>query len=476
MNKKLLLIYPPKIKMESAKASSDISLALLYLGGAAREICDSIKLFDMGLPKNDYTALKAIIEDFKPSIVGVNCLFSAIFPYVQQLAKYVKELDSSIKVVTGGIHPTIFSDEIIANCPEIDAVILGEGDLAFPNLLRYYYGDADMRELDSIVLRTEEDVTISLPKKSYCDDLDSLPMPAYELINFEDYRTDMSNWYNPNNVRLNGIAVPILTSRSCPNACNFCAMRLVMGRRLRTRSAESVFNEIKLLHDKYGITCFHIMDDNFTFDRQRTITICKLIVDSGINIMFDCPNGIMIRTLDDEVIEWLAKAGLSIAHIAVESGSESLRNNIMRKNASSDKILSVSKSLRKNNVVVMIFLLFGMPEESEITISETIDFLGKMEFDAYSLNILVPLPGTEIYKQVKQDNLFTDEISMDNQWNGDFIKQADPGNMAIQFFVKPYSIAVGDIKKQYVRLKSFLDEKCKAWIQHVNSKCPYNIT
>ncbi len=477
MSRKLLLIYPPKMKMESAKAQADISLALLYLAGVSKAVCDQIELFDMGLVQNDYNRLAELIDEMKPSVVGINCLFSGIFPKVRELAKFIKQREASIKIITGGIHPTMFADEIMENCPEIDVVFEGESDEAFPKVLRYLYGEKELiTELDSVTIRNEQGSVTKFPKKCYISDLDSLPMPAYELVHFDDYQVDMSNWYNPKEIKLNNKVAPLLTSRSCPNACNFCAMRLVMGRKLRTRSAKSVFEEIKHLYDNYGINYFHIMDDNFTFDKSRTIEICKMIVESGIKIAFDCPNGIMIRTLDDEVIEWLAKAGMCMAHIAVESGSDNLRNKVMRKNVSAEKILSVSKALRKNGIAVMIFLLFGLPEESPETIDETIEFLQKMEFDAYSLNILLPLPGTELFEQVKRDNLLTDNFRLENQWQGEFVKESTPGNMAVQFYVKPYAFAESsEIRGEYDRLKMFLDEKCKGWIEHTKNGTPYTI-
>jgi radical SAM superfamily enzyme YgiQ (UPF0313 family) len=270
MNKNLVLIYPPDIEDESTNynksAKSNMSTALLYLAASARNVCDSVSIFDMKLAQN-IEKLDELLRTGQPGVVGINCLFSTAFKSVRNVATQIKTILPKTKIVIGGLHPTLFAEEIIEKCPEIDAVALGESDTAFPQLLRYWFGALEQDMLDSVVLRQNDSGVQIFEKKSYINCLDELPMPAYDLIDFNDYRIDMADWYAPESVKLAGWRLPLLTSRSCPNNCSFCSVHQTMGRKLRLRSAKNVFNEILFLYDTYGVNYFTFTDDNFTFDR-----------------------------------------------------------------------------------------------------------------------------------------------------------------------------------------------------------------
>jgi magnesium-protoporphyrin IX monomethyl ester (oxidative) cyclase len=444
----------------------DITLALLYLGGGARSAGANVKFFDMGLPENSQEKLDGILEDFQPSAVGINCLFSAVFPSVRILAQRIKNVSPKTKIATGGMHPTMFGTDIMRNCPEIDAICIGEGDLTFPRLLRYWWGELNSDDLDGVIIRVTDKVT-EYPKKCYITDLDGLPMPAYDLLQMDNYRTDVKGWYNPDRLKINEVVMPILTSRSCPNACNFCSMRLVMGQKLRMRNPASVFNEIKFLHNTYGINYFKIQDDNFTFNNERALSVCQRIINSGLKVYFDFTNGLMIRTLDSELIKTMRKAGLLRASLAVESGSDYIRNTIMRKNVSKEKISEVFHICGEEGIIRTIVLLTGMPEETRRTMQETLEFVDILSPDFYSHSLLKPYPGTVLFEQCKRDGLFTNEMqNLDNLWTGEFFKtELDTEHQ--QIFVKPYSMSIDELRTEFLRLDSFLKFKCSTWLNRV---------
>jgi radical SAM superfamily enzyme YgiQ (UPF0313 family) len=117
-----------------------LPLSLLYLSGAARNRCREIKIFDYNIKGNDDMALDTMITTVKPMLVGINCLFSGNFPEVWRIAAHIKQKFSSVKVVTGGMHPTLYAREIMNNCLCFDAVVMAEGDRSFPLLIDYYAG------------------------------------------------------------------------------------------------------------------------------------------------------------------------------------------------------------------------------------------------------------------------------------------------------------------------------------------------
>jgi radical SAM superfamily enzyme YgiQ (UPF0313 family) len=290
-------------------------------------------------------------------------------------------------------------------------------------------------------------------------------MPGYEYLELEKCLPyDTSKWLNPHGIKINSLQFPLLTSRSCPNQCNFCAMRFVMGDRIRFRSARHVVDEIKYVYYKYGINYFKIYDDNFTFDRQRTIEICRLIVRDKLKIYFDFPNGLMVRTLDEEVIDNLVEAGALRFYIAIESGSEFIRNKIMRKNVSEEKILETASLLKKRNVWVSAFFMLGMPEETEESCMDTARLIEKLDIDYYPPpSHANPLPGTKLFNQCVRDSLFTSELRIDSLWKGDFsYTSAGPDD----FFIKPYNMEIAKLKEYDQKIKALMLQKNAAWEKH----------
>jgi radical SAM superfamily enzyme YgiQ (UPF0313 family) len=290
-------------------------------------------------------------------------------------------------------------------------------------------------------------------------------MPGYEYLELEKYPAyDTSKWFNPRNIKISSRQFPLLTSRSCPNQCNFCAMRFVMGDRIRFRSARHVVDEIKYFYDKYGINYFKIWDDNFTFDKQRTIEICQLIIRNKLKIYFDFPSGSMVRTLDEEVIDNLVEAGALRFWLAIESGSEFIRNKIMRKNISEEKILEVASLLKKRNVWVAAFFMLGMPEETEESCLDTMRMIEKLDIDIFSIPFHVnPFPGTKLFDQCVRDRLFTSEMRIDDLWKWDF---SYAGVGPEDFLIKPYNMEIAKLKEYDQKIKALVFQKSLAWEKH----------
>jgi radical SAM superfamily enzyme YgiQ (UPF0313 family) len=141
MNKNIVLVYPKPYfdPIMPAHGLTSFSLSLMYLAGAARKVCDDITIFDFSLDGNDINNFEKTLSNKLPQVVGVNCMFSMTMKQVIFLSEFVKNKFPEIRVVIGGLHPTIFAEQIMQNCGSIDAVVLGEGDEAFPRLLEYYF-------------------------------------------------------------------------------------------------------------------------------------------------------------------------------------------------------------------------------------------------------------------------------------------------------------------------------------------------
>ena len=469
MQRNLILVYPQKI-IEQIDYG-DISLALLYLAGAARDsgVCDHISIFDFNVPIGVGKTIDDLIDAINSlpegtTVVGINCLNVVTFPSVREISAKIKEKFPSVKIVIGGMHPTLFAEKIIDNCPQIDAVAIGESDLDFPKLLRHFYEKESIENLEGFCLRIGGE-TVTKPKLSYVHDLDGLPRPGYEFINFQDYAVDTTNWWSPDEITISPVLLPLLTSRSCPYSCNFCSVQSLMGDKFRTRNAENVFEEIKYLYDLYGVNYFRIMDDNFSLNRKRVIRICEMIIESGIKVYFEVLS-ISLKTLDEELLHLMRRAGFILMSLTVESGSDYIRNKIMGKNFSQEQIVDAFKKCRVTGIKTFAVFIIGMPEETEGTLKETAEMIQKIDTDRVALFAVKPYPGTRLFEQCVRDNLLSGIFDTDEIWTGEEYLKYYELNLEQHFFIKPYNLSIEKLSKITVELKQIADEKSREWIEH----------
>lgn len=473
-----------------------IPSSLLYLASILRKNGENVNILDLNTFRledrdnyykqknyNMYDKYEKIITDkisnIHPSLIGITCLFSGQFPSVLNYSKKIKEIFKNIPIVIGGIHPTIFPYEILYNCPSIDYIIIGEGEESIIYLMNIlntkydenlgcynkdleYYGN--LNQIDGFAYRHNEKIIIN-PKRSFIDNLDSIPMPAYDLINLKDYHHDTSKWYNPRNLSIN-CSVPIISSRSCPMRCNFCSMFKVMGPKHRKRSSKNVVDEIEFLYRKYNHRHFSFMDDNLTLNKEHISDICSEIIKRNLNIQFETPNGISTGALDEDILDLLVSAGLIRVSLAIESGSDHIRNDIMGKRLSRKKIFEIIKLTKKyRSLYVRAFFIMGMPEDTQKTLLETYNMIKEIDVDKPIVSNILPFPGTKLFEQSLRDNLFVDDIDPNNLWRVENLYFTDNK----RFFIKPYHLEIEELYEFRNRFDILIEELISKKIQEM--KC-----
>lgn len=440
---KILLVNPPN---PASYYNNEVypPSSLMYLAAALRKNGEDCEILDLKLYKYnglDHGAVLASrVGAYKPDLIGLGCLFSGNFPELLKLSAACKAGFPGIPIVTGGIHPTIYAGQILKNCPSIDYVILSEGErsvVEFAEALKN--GGRDFEKIGGFAYRKDGGIRIN-PRANFIEDPDAIPFPAYDLVDLKDYYVDTSKWHNPKKLPIN-TSVPIISSRSCPNRCTFCSMYMVMGPRWRPRSAGNVVDEIEFVYNKYGHRHFSFMDDNFALNKARAIEICGQIVERKLNLQFETPNGLSLNTLDEEVLDALVSAGMVRTGLAIESGSDHIRNKIMGKNLSRKKIYEVVDLTRKyKDLFVTAFFIMGMPEETPETLMDTYNMVREIHVDKVLLMNIVPFPCTKLYEQAKRDNLLTDPDT-ENAY-----KAADRYfTNTRKFFIKPYKMELSEL-------------------------------
>lgn len=447
MTMKILLINPPQ---SFAKGSQDFSagipVGLLLLAAVLREDGFSVALLDAlisdfqivrepgGLVRYgmSWDDMARRVKELAPDLVGIAAPFSAQEHNCISAVATVKGVFPRVPVVVGGPHISVRYREFMDQVQLCDFAVRGEGELTLLELARSLRdGRAeDLKGICGLSYR-EHQVTVHNPNRPWIMELDRLPLPAYELA-------DMDAYLNPGNRYLYASRhgnrkreAPLITSRGCPFSCIFCSIHSHMGRRWRGHSAQYVIRHLELLVRRYGVEHLHFEDDNLTLDQERFSAILDGILDKGLQITWDTPNGVRADTLDRELLVKAKRSGLRLLSIAVESGSQRVLDQVIGKKLSLEKVLQVARECRSLDIPLRAFFVIGFPGERVAEMKETLR-LGlrlKREYRVdWSFLVATPLFGTRLYQICRENHYFTREVTplalgQATMENGEFLIQ-----------------------------------------------------
>jgi anaerobic magnesium-protoporphyrin IX monomethyl ester cyclase len=340
----------------------------------------------------------------------------------------------------GGAHPTLFAEAILRNCSDIDSVVLGEGEEQIVALAKAIEERrmSDIESLQAIAFRVNGKV-VSNPRRNYITDLDILPEAAWDLINLDDYYSDHTGWNNPKNMNIQ-LSIPIITSRSCPFNCNFCACHRTMGRAFRMRSPIKVVDEIEHLNKEYGMNYFGFIDDNVNLNKDHVIAICNHIIQRKLDIQFEPTCGLYLGRVDEDIAYALGKAGCVFARLPIEHGNDYMRNTVIGKNLPREQIFRAKRLLKENGMRVSTMSIMGFPEDTAQTLQDTYDLLMELKADLNYVFNLIPFPGTKVFEQAQKEGLLLSTFSEEQLWKGEI--DLDPVQKVQQYYLKPKNMTL----------------------------------
>lgn len=357
-----------------------------------------------GLTDDD---IRKRIKEYNPDIVGVTSMFSAQQDNALNHCNIVKEINKDIIVVLGGIHPSLFPKESIQH-KSVDFVIIGEGEFRLIKLLNDLNKNNHHPNFDGVAYKIDGRVHVIF-RSTRIEDLDSIPLPSRDLINFEKY-IDIGVPYAP--FPMNERTCQILTSRGCPFNCNFCSTVKYWGRRFRKRSVDNVINEIEHMVKNYNIKEIQFIDDNMTIDKKRAIELFKRL--KKYNLYWCAPHGLMIKTLDKEMIKLMSESGAYQISVAIESGSRRVLKEIIHKPVPTKKeVKEIVDTCHKYKIQVHGLFIVGLPGEKKDEIFDTLQYPFDVGFDSVSFFIANPAPGSELYDECKEKGYLIKDAKID---------------------------------------------------------------
>ena len=223
------------------------------------------------------------------------------------------------------------------------------------------------------------------------DDLDSLPFPRWDLVKSKRF-----GYANRGRAGLTR-AVPMLTSRSCPEHCTYCPHRITAS--FRARSPKNVLAELTELCSLYKEPHVVIRDPLFTLDRERCFHIAEGIKARGLRLTFECET--RMDDLDEDLIRSLHVAGLREIGFGVESVEPATLKRVARRFIPHEHMRKMVALCWELGISTTAFYVFGFLQDTEESIEATIRFACELDTTRANFKILTPYPGTPLYKQMK---------------------------------------------------------------------------
>jgi len=409
MSKRILLVVPIRQRYNVPA----IDLGLRYLASAVRRVGWEPYILHCGKEKFSYRKFASFIRANRFDVIGFKCL-SYDFAVLQQHARIVRAEQPGTVLIMGGPHPSAMPRESLESSPDFDFTWQGEGEIGLPMLLERLdevkVGDKKtLHEIPGLVWRDKQSIICNPP--AYVEELDSLGMAAWDLVNPLSYPDTTIGRY-----------IPIMTTRGCPFPCSFCSAYNITGRKLRFRSIDAIMEEIKYLIKEYGIRKFSIADDNFTFNNKFALELCEQIKREDVHIRWDCSNGIRLDTVTRDLVCAMDEAGCYSVAAGIESGSQRILD-AMHKRITLETIrdrIAVIKAY--SDIKITGFHMIGYPSETVAEVNKTIRFACELPLDQANFSLVIPLPGTEVWDillkqglldpaRIDWNNLYADQVS-----------------------------------------------------------------
>ncbi|MBW2163756.1 MAG: cobalamin-dependent protein [Deltaproteobacteria bacterium] len=345
---KILLIYP--YCLEDRLQDYDvrvIPIGAYYIGAVLKENHYDVKILNWYNINKTPERIKEILKEKRPDIIGFSILHANRWGGIE-VAQIAKKLNPKVKTVFGGVGATFLWKHFLTHFPEIDFIVMREGEYTFLNLVKCIE-NADYEHVEDIkgicfrkkgkILRTED--------ATFIQNIDELPNPPEYFV-----------------------------------------------------------EQLELLYKK-GVNFFYVSDDTFTLKGDRVIEICKKILERNLDITWFAIS--RANCVNEEILYWMRKAGCIQISYGVESGSEKIRN-CLNKNIKSHDIKKAFELTTKYGILARAYFIYGSPGESWATIQKSTDLMHKIRPMSTIFYILDLFPGTALYSDFKKKFKVSDDI------------------------------------------------------------------
>lgn len=376
---KVLLINPKGSELAS-HGNSQVPIGYLYLAAELKKDSHQVKFVDGVVSTND-----EIKNSFKwnPDIIGVQCL-TIKRKEAFDLMRLARKICPDAKIISGGPHSGSCKEQVLKNY-DIDGVCHGEGE----KWIRHYANTGD-----------------EPPNTERYENLDELPVPAYDLVDFRMYHSHLNDTM--------GLKAWVQFGRGCGWSCTFCSVWSIWGK-YRVRSPENMMEELRYLYYHRNIRHINFVDDIMTQEREPVFELCEKIIKDGMKVKFHFLT--RVDCVDQELLNILGQAGCYDIDYGTESGSDIILKNIHKDKDISEYTDTCYKAIqmtKKAGINATALIMIGNRGETTQTVLSTKQVLKRYNpTSIHTFRGVYLLPQTALFQQTKREGLIDDDCWLD---------------------------------------------------------------
>lgn len=368
-------------------------LGLLYLTSALEKagyLVDFIdyQTFPFERPGEDLFDVDGVMRYFgeMADVVGLSCMAN-LLPFTILVAKRLKELYPHKTVVLGGVGPFAVEELILERFPWIDIVVRGEAEETAVKLMEVLPDTERLASVPGLSYRSPEGAIVNTCRQKRVRDLDGLPLPAYDRLDMRDYD-----------------AFGVISSRGCPYGCSFCSVAPVWDHKTSYRSHNNIIEEMRHLHENYGVEQVLFQDEFFYSGEAKIIDFCDRLIASGLPVTWKCFGRVNLVT--ERAMRRMAEAGCVQLRFGIESASDRVLKRVVKGFRFKDALRAVTQAAGIFDSVETFFI-WGFPFEEMEDFYQTAIQMARLGHIGVNVlpSLLSLLPQTAIYDDVRSGRL-----------------------------------------------------------------------
>ena len=343
--------------------------------------------------------LKASMDEFNPGLVCCTAVYSQ-YHFIEEMARFTKMHRPGTYVIAGGVHATLQPEEVVAG--PFDAVCIGEGEFPVLELCHQLASRQTPQGIANLWIKSSDGSVEKNPPRALIPDLDVLPFPDHEM-------------WRPWIEDRDGDEMTVFGGRGCPYDCTYCSnhalRKVAAGNYVRTRTPEDILREVVFLYENYPCRKIYLEIETLDCNKQWTMQLCHNLAEFNASIPDPLSYGSNYRinphTIDENLFAALEKANFRELNIGLESGSERVRREVLKRHYTNEDVLTVVALARRHGMRVFIYNMIGLPGESLHDHKETVRLNRQCQPDGHHTGIFFPYPGTELHATCVQSGLIT---------------------------------------------------------------------
>jgi len=443
----------PKIRSFAAFPYGLLSMATYLKRYAKRKV--DIKIIDCNLYSFEEAvqAITEVLADFKPQAIGLSMMFDQSYKSLKDILSKIRENAGDALVLLGGSAASFSYREILTEQEGIDAICYSEGEVPLLKLMNSE-NIRESLETDFSWVTRRALGTHRAVHKSFVPDLNDVIDIDYSLVDIKNYA--MKEAFSPyaSDRDAEKRQFFLVTSRGCPYKCVFCSTSSALyGNKIRYADVDAIISHVRRLVSDHGMNVLTIYDDQLLSNKARAKEIFRQLAPFKIRI--ECPNGLSVAFIDDEMAALMRKAGMDTIALAIESGSKYMLEKVIHKPLKLEMVKPVVKILRKYGFFIEGFFVIGIPGEREEHRKETINFIKDIQLDWAGFSLATPARGSELYDICVRNGYIDKNLRIDGIQDKKYIIKApglDPDDITRKTyimnldinFVNNYRMRIGD--------------------------------